>query len=253
MSQDGSTIEIEIEVVSPFAAGPVADEFARKHRASLERFGVTSFSSVAQGRDCDQALVIARVAGLPEVVAGMRLEAFDPRAPMPVERALRTIDAAAADSLAAKCAAGAAEACAWWCAPAFAKAGLPAALMRAGIAAAPLLGLSSIFTFPHQRTRSTCASFGFRPVESLGARGGEFQYPTAAYVSTVMHLDAVTLATTPEEARLEIEGLRSGALDVLVEASARGTAVVRYLRIPRSGADASLRAAPRELCLSRAL
>lgn len=169
--------------------------FCERQRAALKAHAVTSTSLDESLGSRPGSYMFLALDAHERPIAGMRLVRSGTDTIIPLLRALRAIDRREAAPVEASINAHSAEACSWWVEPEGRGLGLPAMLMRASIVLAPALGVTCIWAFPHQWTRSICEGCGFRPLMTVGSRG-EFVYPDERYVSTVMYRECGELATT---------------------------------------------------------
>ena len=170
-------------------------EYCRRHAAALAEYGcggVASSKQVWMENPNAYALVVYDELG--EMVSGIRLHFHHDSHPLPMETALKDLDARIVDVVKSETSRMTGEICGLWAHSSIRSKGFGPIMCQTATALAHRLGAASLFSLVSPHTHDMMLSFGYLPVPEVG-RAGDFLYPTADYISTVMVM--------PDLARLE--------------------------------------------------
>lgn len=179
-------------------------EFARQHADVLHAIGVENVVKPDEDwmHDPDTVVFIAEH-DLLGMVGGFRLQRDKPGRPLPMERALKSMDPLVSETLERMRQEGNAEMTALWNAHRFAGRGVPMLLMSAMVAAAHQLPLRylSILVAEYMGTYASRNGCARMPV----GNGGEFTYPVPgirSYAMAIDDLDVLPLARMEDRHRI---------------------------------------------------
>ena len=121
-----------------------------------------------------------------EMVSGIRIpNSTHESYPLPMEMALKDLDAKIVDVVKSEAPRVTGEICGLWTDRSIRSKGFGLIMCRTATALAYRFGAASLFGLVSPHTHDMFLSFGYVPVPEVG-RDGDFLYPTADYISTVM-------------------------------------------------------------------
>lgn len=203
--------------------------FAEEHTRVLSDIGVASVVKYDEAwmSDVDTIVFVALHEHL-GMIGGIRLQRARQGVPMPLEKALVSVENNLERVLGPMALRGNAELGALWNAHRFASRGVPFLLITAAAATASQAGLTHMVCFVAEYIAPYCESVGFRCVPSIG-RNGEFEYPIAGMKSFVMAIpDVKTVMLANEPSRRRILSLRMRPNQTCVERPKKSDILVSY-------------------------
>lgn len=163
-----------------------------------------------------------------EMVGGVRVHMADGVTPLPVEKAIGSMDPHIHTIINSYMEEGTGEICGLWNSKEVAGVGLSILLLRAGISIVNQIPLGSLFTICAEYTLPMVKSVGFTVEDSLG-KTGEFVYPNENYIARVLRkMNAVTLDTATEYDKSRIIDLRDRPHQDTIEYGPKGELMVHY-------------------------
>lgn len=192
----------EIRLVGPGADASFVRNFTARQIESYAEFAVAKVASAISQHECEQEGVYFIVAVQPstgQLVGGLRIHVARPGQLLPVERALPTVGRLRV-LLPLYRTRGLAEMSGLWVEPVLRGSGLSGALMRAGVAAMPLLQVRHVIAFTHHHVLRFWTPIGF----AVDRRFGTHAYPDARYESSLIWIDpqALTQAMPTQRAMI---------------------------------------------------
>jgi hypothetical protein len=200
---------LNIHLVDPGEDAGVVDEFYAAQTRTYAEFAAENAATNVQPSDLERGCVyyiIATDEHTREYAGGLRLYLRRGGAKLPVERALAN-NHGLLKQIAIQGRHGIAEVCGLWAQSCWRSTGLSSALMRAAVAAMPLLNVQRGIGFTHHHiihTRLT-APIGW----VFDTAVGMVPYPDARYQSTVVWIDPLTLQNAQPDQRSLIFQLRA--------------------------------------------
>lgn len=168
----------------------LADVFEAAQRAALRRHGLErSVVTRAQLRSLENTwlLVVDRPDDA-DVLAGARVDLYDPARPLQVEQIVGRFGAEPLDRLRDRLHAAVAEFCGMWVRDDHRKQGFPERLSAAAVAAATRLGLTRLVGIAPPHTMGAFTAVGFRIVRELGDEGA-YPYPDERFRSWIIDVE----------------------------------------------------------------
>lgn len=211
------------------------ERYLEGHVQVLKDYGITNITTNNR-----QWMTLPNVHGIVaetengEVVGGVRVHIADGVHPLPVEKAVGSMDPNVATIINEYFDDGTGELCGLWNAKSVAGIGISILLVRAGIAIVNQVRLASLFTICADYTLPMVRKVGFVVEDSLG-KGGEFIYPNESYIARVLRkMNAETLETAEEFDRNRIFDLRNNPVQHTFEMGPKGEVEIDYqLVIPK--------------------
>lgn len=183
----------------------LTEAYDRGRQHALDAAGVAVVRNLDDAWRSDrESTVITVLHGTWGVIGGIRLQLGRAGAPLPMQEAIAAGDPELQGFFRSLVHNGAAELCGLWVDPRFIGAGLPPLLVRAGVAVAHRLPITSLLTFAAQHTLPRATEVGFLPMGGIGD-GGALPYPLPHMRSYAMRIaDPLVLehARTDERARI---------------------------------------------------
>ncbi len=206
-------------------------KFAEEHRNVLRDYGITNITTNNESWMYNPNIycIIAQSTIDNKILGGVRIEISAEDNLLPVELAIGKMDAAIHRIVKNfRDGGGIAELCALWNAKAVAGIGLSMLLIRAGIAAASQLQISTLISICADYTLKMFQRAGFIIDQSLGLDGG-FPYPNEKYTARVLGImNARDLSTASDFDRTRIESLRENPVQVFAEQGTNREINVEY-------------------------
>lgn len=192
----------EIRLVGPGADASFVSDFTSRQLQSYAEFAVAKVASAVSQHECEQEgvyFIVAVRQSTGDIVGGLRIHVARPGLLLPVERALPTVGRLRV-LLPLYRTRGLAEMSGLWVEPVLRGSGLSGALMRAGVAAMPLLQVRHAIAFTHHHVLRFWTPIGF----AVDRRFGIHAYPDARYESSLIWIDpqALTHATPTQRAMI---------------------------------------------------
>jgi hypothetical protein len=211
------------------------ERYLNGHVQVLKDYGITNITTNNR-----QWMTLPNVHGIVaetedgEVVGGVRVHIADGVHPLPVEKAVGSMDPNVATIINEYFDEGTGELCGLWNAKSVAGIGISILLVRAGIAIVNQVKLASLFTICADYTLPMVRKVGFIVEDSLG-RDGEFVYPNDNYIARVLRkMNAETLETAEEYDRDRIFDLRNNPIQHTFELGPKGEVEIDYqLLLPK--------------------
>ncbi|WP_074605816.1 hypothetical protein [Pedobacter sp. FW305-3-2-15-E-R2A2] len=211
------------------------ERYLEGHVQVLKDYGITNITTNnRQWMELPNVHGIVAETESGEVVGGVRVHIADGIHPLPVEKAVGSMDPNVATIINQYFDSGTGELCGLWNAKSVAGVGISILLVRAGIAIVNQIRLASLFTICADYTLPMVRKVGFVVEDSLG-KGGEFVYPNDNYIARVLRkMNAKTLETAEEFDRERIFDLRDNPIQLTLETGPKGDVEIDYqLLIPK--------------------
>lgn len=205
--------------------------FAQGHANVLLDYGVSKVTSSSTDWFFNPSVyvMIAEKTDTGEPVGGIRIHIADGHTCLPMETAISLVDESVYNLISGYIPQGTAELCGLWNSKSTAGLGIGSYyLMRAGISAAPGLGLTTLFALCAPHTLKISVEKGFEVEKSIGNEG-TFIYPKLDLVATsilIRDLQHLPLAL-PEERKIILD-LRKKPNQVRIEQGAKGDMPISY-------------------------
>lgn len=206
-------------------------QFAQGHASVLLDYGVSKVTSSSTDWFYNPSVyvMIAEKTETGEPVGGIRIHIADGKTCLPMETAISLVDKTIYDLIRMHIPQGTAELCGLWNSKSTAGLGIGSYyLMRAGISAAPGLGLKTLFALCAPHTLKISVEKGFEVEKSIGNEG-TFIYPKLDLVATsimIRNLQDLPLAL-PQEREI-IFDLRERPNQVRIEQGPKGDIPISY-------------------------
>ena len=198
---------LNIRLVDPSEDPSVVDEFYAGQTRAYAEFAAEKAATNVQPRELEQGcvyFVIAQDEHTGELAGGLRLYLRRAGARLPVERVLAD-NHSLIEQLGRQGRRGIAEISGFWAQSCWRGTGLSSALVRAAIAAMPLLNAHQGIAFSHHHMHSLVTPIGW----VFDPSAGRIPYPDARYQSSVIWIDPVTLRNAQPDQRDLIFQLRA--------------------------------------------
>lgn len=205
--------------------------FAQGHASVLLDYGVSKVTSSSTDWFFNPSVyvMIAEKTDTGEPVGGIRIHIADGNTCLPMESAISLVDESVYDLIRRYTPEGTAELCGLWNSKSTAGLGIGSFyLMRAGISAAPGLGLTTLFALCAPHTLKISVEKGFEVERSIGNEG-TFIYPKLDLVATsIMIRDLQNLPLALPADREIILDLRKRPIQVRIEQGPKGDMPISY-------------------------
>lgn len=202
------TTMITIRLVRPGEDMNMVIEFYRRQNESYARYSAEKAvytPTEAEVADGSVYYIIAHELDSGQLCGGLRIHLRSPESPLPVERALAN-DIRLRQVLQTHTDAGLSEMSGLWVNGYLRRTGFSVELMRAGIAAMPLLGIHKVLAFTHQHVLDFWTPLGFSLDQSVER---VYAYPDQRYRSRIIWIDPDQLTLAEPVERMRILQLRS--------------------------------------------
>lgn len=196
----------QIRLVGPGADTGFVRDFTTRQVQSYAEFAVQKVASSISQEECEQEgvyFVVAVQESTGELVGGLRIHVARPGQLLPVERALPTVGRLRV-LLPLYRTRGLAEMSGLWVEPVLRGSGLSGVLMRAGVAAMPLLQVRHVIAFTHHHVLRFWNPIGF----AVDRRFGTHAYPDHRYESSLIWIDPLSLTHAKPNQRALILAMR---------------------------------------------
>jgi hypothetical protein len=206
------------------------ERFLEGHVRVLEDYGITNISTNnRKWMTMDSVyVIIALTEDKKEIVGGIRIHIANEEEPLPIEKAVGSMDARVHHLINQYREEGTGELCGLWNAKSVAGYGVSLLLVRAGISLVNQVQIESLFTICGDYTLPMVNRVGFIVERSIG-QNGEFLYPKENYIARVLRkMNAVTLETAEEYDRGRIIDLRENPVQTTEEIGPKGPLTIEY-------------------------
>lgn len=207
------------------------EQFAHGHASVLLDYGVSKVTSSSTDWFFNPSVyvMIAEKTDTGEPVGGIRIHIADGITCLPMETAISMVDESVYELIRRYTPQGTAELCGLWNSKSTAGLGIGSYyLMRAGISAAPGLGLTTLFALCAPHTLKISVEKGFEVEKSIGDEG-TFIYPKLDLVATsIMIKDLQHLPLASPGDREIILDLRKRPNQVRIEEGPKGDMPISY-------------------------
>ena len=205
--------------------------FIEGHRQVLESIGVKKVTSAndswAQNPDVIVVIVESSEDGL--IYGGARIHKANSKSPLPMVEAIQDLDSSIKNVIEKDLDSGTGEVCGLWNSRKITGLGIGAIFMvKACLALAPKLGLTSLYALFAPTTVKLGLEIGYEVLTEVG-NNGTFYYPKLDLIATAMKLhDVIGLPLTAEEHREPIFQIRNNKSLIIEEVYRKRHVTLQY-------------------------
>lgn len=220
--------KLNIRAFQPIHDRELSERYLEGHAQVLKDYGITSISSNRAWMDmpCVYGVVAEDETGT--LVGGSRVQVADGIHPLPIEKAIGSMDTRIHEIIQHYSSQGVGELCALWNSKSVAGLGVSVLLARAGISLVPQVGCGILMAICAEHTLKLLRKVGFVVNNSLGD-GGKFMYPNENYITQVLGiLNASNLDTAESVDRERMLSLMTNPQQIFVEEGSKESIEITY-------------------------
>lgn len=222
-------LKLKFTAFHPIKDVVLSERFLAGHKKVLEDYGITNITTNNRAwLDMESVYAIVAEDEGGELVGGIRLQLADGVHPLPVEKAIGSMDPRIHEVVKAYADHGVGELCALWNAKKVAGYGISVLLTMAGISIANQVSCSTLMGICGDYTLEMFNNVGFVVDNTLGMNG-EFYYPKEDFIARVLGiLNSKTLDTARPDYKERMMNLRNNPLQHYVERGPKGEVEIDY-------------------------
>jgi hypothetical protein len=190
----------------------ICEAFIEGHIAVLEDFGIQNVTSNTREwmKDPGVYVVVAVNDETGELIGGVRVQIYDGKNSLPIQRALEDLDPRINDIVRERHHEGVSEGCGLWNSKRVFGRGISYILTRCSVALAGLLPVKTLLALSAPYTRETAMERGYNILDTIGDHG-YFDYPIPTHRACALMVSNLDLLPGPtlESERAAIALIRS--------------------------------------------